>query len=1155
MDANKRNVFKKILDKRKTIKELAAQINIESYVNGMASFREGDKVTYGVNVRLSKDFDNNILPFSYSKPHFDSNAVANNIPDGFKILDFLTAFTIKEATFKVNFFSNNDEITITRIQQVFGDEWYTLNPFIDSAKNGAPMEERFKTEFFDKSNHTFLHENIKKLKLEPGWVYVWVCGEDPDVSTNSDGSYLTNILAISDYEDGLKKFIEENRAEIIEFVMLLKSRRTDDSDIRQKKEAVKSAKAAIMSRNMSHNLGSHVMSYLKHHLGSVKDMLNDKILSQLFESEQDLTSLLQMANSQLKIQENSDTGINLRQKDVDKIALPFLVGLGQFISYLQERQDFIATIATDYIPYYSTVNFKDFIYDELNNDKRYERHPDRQNLKPDNILLGNIARSEGLGRTTCPTSVDNGTTLCDIVLKFRTTFTGDPVEKISASPSTPGVIPTDYYHDKTLVQKAKEELNEMRNYDVSLPGGIVGRQAIFSIFENVIRNAAKHGNWRDKGKLELTIDIFSKEDVLNENPDADLKERFIDDSPDEGSLSLKEVLKRYYCGSSNKADNELYFVTLTDNLSFTKESLYSLRKAIIEDYIDDESGKMKNANKGIKEMRISSAWLRSIDDNPSYSPVNLNNYDKGDKTWLQNGECWKSYPPVLYARRSKGKDGECHLQYVFCLVRPQKVAFVSSDFENNEERINNIIQKESWKVFSPSSFIAYNNKSFEFVVYDDNLCQEANEEEYKMVRHFSSTRFFKLSELEESNFAKIKQLLLQESTCYNDTLGGLLKGTITLLYRKLSKWDKAEMIYIYDEKAYEGYKDADKTDIVDKITFEKSEEKAKYRYVTHLEDKKEFEEHVINNATDRNKFIFSEGITGNNSTDRLIRNEPLTELWFYKQLFAIKQKIGIFDERIFSKAFGVEETDFTIHKIEGYGNDIKSDKEKLIANFPQYSTINQCDSYEMLDPILQALKINPRQDRDVDLVEARTHLGATYASKNLYIFSIIRSCENTDSFNLYGFSLDLATSTFSQCKKYAKFSWNKEAQSLEVTPVSLDDAHVLSSFDNLSIHQGLLDKLYGAFNIKGDQQAKENLTRDFYSKFANADNIIAYEGNDIRVKTHYFLPGMTIHSGRSKPSESDMPQQLPFIPYSAIEHAVLDCKYSLVELLNSARYE
>ena len=52
-----------------------------------------------------------------------------------------------------------------------------------------------------------------------------------------------------------------------------------------------------------------------------------------------------------------------------------------------------------------------------------------------------------------------------------------------------------------------------------------------------------------------------------------------------------------------------------------------------------------------------------------------------------------------------------------------------------------------------------------------------------------------------------------------------------------------------------------------------------------------------------------------------------------------------------------------------------------------------------------------------------------------------------------------------------------------------------------------------------------------------------------------FLPGLIIHSGRSKPNESDMPQKLPFIQYAALEHAVMDCKYSLVELLDFARYE
>ena len=169
-----------------------------------------------------------------------------------------------------------------------------------------------------------------------------------------------------------------------------------------RREAMKSAKAAIMSRNMSHNLGSHVMSYLKQNLSSVQSMLNDRILALLFENEQDMLNKLEIEFRKKLLPDKKDSLS-------EKAALPFLVGLGQFISYIQERQDFIATIATDFIPYLSNINFKDFVYDELNPDKRYERHKDRKNLEIDNILLGNIARSEGLGRETSPTrKKDNG---------------------------------------------------------------------------------------------------------------------------------------------------------------------------------------------------------------------------------------------------------------------------------------------------------------------------------------------------------------------------------------------------------------------------------------------------------------------------------------------------------------------------------------------------------------------------------------------------------------------------------------------------------------------------------------------------------------------------------------------------------------------------
>lgn len=984
---------------------------------------------------------------------------------------------------------------------------------------------------------------------------------------------------------------------------------------RSKEEAIKSAKAAIMSRNMSHNLGSHVMAYLKHHLSSVKDMLNDQILSQLFVDEKDLQSLFndpeafskkllkRIKNCHAKkedskvdgdkrgeVQTDSILSQTVSKNEVDvkpsvsssegdlisHVALPFLVGLGQFISYLQERQDYIATVATDYVPYYSTVNFKDFIYDELNNDKRYARHPDRQNLKPDNILLGNIARSEGLGRSTSTTSSnEDNSSLHDIVLKFRTTFNGDPVEKIEMPP----VNPADYYKD-VEVGTAKRELEEMRKYDVSLPGGIVGRQAVFSIIENVVRNAAKHGNWRDVGKLELTIDIFSKDDVIDNVEDEKLeilRKRFFDnDAAGEHSLSLKEVLKKYYC-HENTEDNDYFFITLTDNLPFptlgadaengiVPSALCSLRKALIEDYVDDNN-QIKNSNKGMKEIRISSAWLRSIEDNSNLFVYNEDDCMLEDGLW---GEPKTHTPPVVFVRLSKREKEQCHLQFIICLVRPQRVAVISNGcFSELSKGTNMLLHNKFWKSFSPREFIDYDNKSFDIVVYDDfpekkleesisskrekgQPCEEEKTSLAKMaseresIRLKASSRFIRLSELEIDERAAFDQL---RNDIHNDTLSedDITKAEI-MLYRHLSGWDGKEMILIDDGRAANHFneqcKDTSKSqNLSDKIAFGNECLNAKYRYLTHLEDREKFMEHIILDKEDYVKqFVFSEGITGNNSTDRLVRNEELTEIWFYKHLRAMKQKVAIFDERIFSKAFGLEESDFS----KDFFDDPKFSKYK-----------NESD--ERKRQIMKKFGVDSRIT-DTLTIDTKNHIGITYDFKRVRVFSIIRSNEKKDSFSLYGCRLKKDNlDGFSECIKYATLSWNDAKMELIVTPnadkslgISNED---YSGFDAVSIHQGLLDKLYELFNIKYNSTARERLTRDFYRAFVGDKQIISFPDSINEGLTHYFLPGMTIHSGRSKPSEYDMPQHLPFIPFSAIEHAVMDCKFSLIELLDSARYE
>jgi len=841
-----------------------------------------------------------------------------------------------------------------------------------------------------------------------------------------------------------------------------------------KDKAIKSAKAAIMSRNMSHNLGSHVMSYLKQHLSSVNDIVSDGILSDLIDGE---SKLIEKHNS-----------------TIENTTLPFLMGLGHFISYLQERQDFIATIATDYIPYFGNVNFKDSIYDELNPDKRAIRHSDRKNGLTDNILLGNIARSDGLGRQTAPTQLDSTKIpLNDIVLRYKTKFDGNPVVRLDDNGRVVATINED----------ALKELDDMRRKDLSLPGGIVGRQAFFSIMENIIRNAAKHGSWRAKKKLELTFDFFSckKEDL-------ERLEAFKDDNVDEHCLSLKEVITKYYLNAVDAKD--LYFVTITDNCTVVTdveghcplETLGILRSALMSKYIK-ESGEMDETSKGLKEMRISAAWMRAIhDESECFKPYSAKaktahlDYDKPakyHKIWEPEIDPEKK-APLIYVRISakKNKRGltATNLQYIICVQIPRKVAIVLKDNEGlstiktNLERIN-------WRAYNKQDFLRERNKSFEFILIDDTNCENP-EELYDEVRCLSTARTFRLSEITGLNCVSFLQNI--KASNYNG------ENDLELFYKELSKY-KDERIVVDDKIVFERKEDKDeKIDVQDGY----AGNGPVYIYRRHHEADVEFTSFMKSGLS----AFFVEGITGNNSTDRLIRNEKLNTMWFYRHLHAMKQTIAIFDERLFQKMTGLEEKDLIDKENEG----LKRCKDNMALAFLQKGVYpftlveDQNNRYKLKGIIFDGAR--PR----IDIVTIKEH--PTTPTKRYY-------CQ----------CATLATLSFQDGK-------------LHIDPAD-GSGYMNNHFDFMTIHQGLLDKLYKSFNIKKeDSNAKEAVTKGLFEKYSNQNEL-----------SNQFLPGMIIHSGRSKPNKEEMPQRFPFIQYAALDHAVMDCKYSLVELLDFARYE
>lgn len=969
------------------------------------------------------------------------------------------------------------------------------------------------------------------------------------------------------YTTLLKEIIEKIHYEVSKFIRFASANYMFNLGLQlqenARREAMKSAKAAIMSRNMSHNLGSHVMSYLKQNLSSVQSMLNDRILALLFENEQDMLNKLEIEFRKKLLPDKKDSLS-------EKAALPFLVGLGQFISYIQERQDFIATIATDFIPYLSNINFKDFVYDELNPDKRYERHKDRKNLEIDNILLGNIARSEGLGRETSPTRKKDNS-LNDIVLKFRS-FDGDAVMD----------------KDGNILQNKEEaynDLKEMRDYEFSLPGGVVGRQAIFSIVENVIRNAAKHGNWREKKKLELTFDIYKKDDfVYNENGEIiGINNRSFSILNDNNNhLSLKEIFENIYLRA--KDSNDLFFITLTDNLAFDDTKLGKLRKSIIEPLVDDK-GIMNEAGKGIKEMRISASWLRGVTEAEVYNPIPIEKDADviNDREFANNKN--KKNAPILYARISNG-----HLQYIFCILRPKKVAIVSSRFKNKDIEYNKkAFLRFSWGAFTPVQYNYLNNKSYEFIIYDDrpksddtliNLdSNKENYDSYDYLRRISSSRLLKLSEIDE-----LKDRLFDDISQTFDNLEDenvIYKSIEAILYKHISAYKENEDFIVIDDKKTDSRKINEGLDpfkaikIVDGLTSKQPQEENWYIYRTHHDSTKEFGEYMGNNKVKKGSFV--EGITGNNSTDRLTRNDNLDKEWFYRHLHAMKETIGVFDERIFTKIFGLEESDLKITlSTENQEIDLTPhinqyfDEHNITELKEQMEFMNKEDLVQILDS--QYHFLGASLIKSIDEKDAKTNYTPTSnTQKGIFVFTIIQDPEKDKSsvFNLYGIKrvdtsinqlntvaideLHVTNGRYcSKCAKLATIEWVNE--SLSINWLNDSEKYFANKFNHISIHQGLLDKLYEVFGIKDNAEMKEILTRDFYKKFKKFsqknDDIIVYDNNK-----KFFLPGMCIHSGRSKPSTIDMPQELPFIQYASIEHAILDCKYSLVELLDFARYE
>jgi SAM-dependent methyltransferase len=321
-----------------------------------------------------------------------------------------------------------------------------------------------------------------------------------------------------------------------------------------RKQGTKAAVAAIMGRNMSHNIGSHVLS-----------------------------------NITITKDDNRDS-------------------LSRFYAYLQGRMDFIARIATEWP---SCATPMDFYIDVI------------KVFKEQDILLDNILKSENLNRKEIEFIV---TILKEEVHEeVRLRNSNEPC------PSCCENICNDVYKYKCALKMTHQiTRHNLVNIDVNIPESSIGLQAFYSIMENLIRNSAKHGNkdvMSSEGlKLYIALDK--------------------DDSPD---------------------SRDLYRVSIWDNVSIIDNAKVDEMNERIKGKLVKESGEIDEKNWGIKEIKISAAFLRRKDIN-----------EVEDK------------PENFIKAIGKDINGKKYLGYEFYLEKPKIMMMIDeNDIRGNEKECEN----------------------------------------------------------------------------------------------------------------------------------------------------------------------------------------------------------------------------------------------------------------------------------------------------------------------------------------------------------------------------------------------------------------------------------------------------------------------------------
>ena len=761
-----------------------------------------------------------------------------------------------------------------------------------------------------------------------------------------------------------------------------------------KKHGSRAAAASIIGRNMSHNIGSHVIYYLSNSFQNSDRNPFDKILKEFIG----------------KCKQKENPGFQQILKDFegnDKVNTfeKFYDNMSTFLNYLQARMDYVALAGTIEPGYGQGMKTKDLM----------------EEFEDNKFLIEGIAQSEDV---------------------------------------------------KAI--KIKERKASFQGL-ITVPFGEIGKHAFFSILENIIRNSAKHGHDKIKdGKLSL----YYKATKNNDNGMIDLE--------------IYDEL-----GTWEKAEETMHLSETDKEQSATESPL-----------IDDD-GSLVHAYMGIKEMKISAAFLRMIPfyeiDSEKYKSNRLLKLDTRDDS-------------LMYKIR----------------LLPYKNLLIVTEGNEGLSSVN-----EEWGIDKAS--IEYLRK------------QDVHVDEYKI-----AVSDYELKE----NMSKLPNRLVHDSDISSS--GSFNDETIIDIYEKWIK--KTYSIKDLDDKKIY-YKPSNKNDtqrIKDKwegiICIDACKNNCSVRFQGHLEEFQRYESEYKykTNDADSTPIITAEDISKRSHILKERLNDTSDENDFEKKLFRLEllesafSRVLIIDERLFSE-YQCHWHDFKINGKKyriNYGNEVLPDQEdgRKIFNFSHNNFIKIakwlrkehkdlscisfcCDSRKLkyvnedIKEKILCLNENVSESiknciKHVSLQKLVEHIKFLYEKRKDYYKFYLKNIEIGNILS----TKEIDKISFVNLEGKPLFSLKKE----DNRKLSLNwDNEALNKFHFFSLHLGIIDKI------------RETLS------CSESDIIRAFDSS---LQKTYFI----LHTGRGKTLQTnDYPVR--FMDFTTLNNWVNESKWMFVQGLYSIK--